>query len=55
VFEGNGITIAQDVSVLGKELKIDPQTGDVNVRDISVLQMKANKETFLKAWPVTGT
>jgi branched-chain amino acid transport system substrate-binding protein len=55
VFEGNGITIGQDVSVLGKELKIDPQTGDVNVRDISVLQMKANKETFLKAWPVTGT
>jgi branched-chain amino acid transport system substrate-binding protein len=55
VFNGDGITISADQSVLGKDLKIDPQTGDVNVRDISILLMKDNKEGFLKAWPVTGS
>ena len=53
VFEGAGITIPADKAVLGKEITIDPATGDVNAKDISVLQMKDGKETFLKAWPVT--
>jgi branched-chain amino acid transport system substrate-binding protein len=53
VFEGGGISIPADKSVLGKELKIDPATGDVNARDISVLIMKGQKETFNKAWPVS--
>jgi hypothetical protein len=39
--------------VLGKALVIDPKTGDVSARDISVLQLKNNKEGFLKAWPVS--
>jgi branched-chain amino acid transport system substrate-binding protein len=49
-----GIDIPADQSVLGKEIKIDPSTGDTNNKDISVLLMKGNKETFLKAQPVIG-
>jgi len=46
---GAGISISADQSVLGKELKIDPKTGDVNVKDITVETIKGNAETFLKA------
>jgi branched-chain amino acid transport system substrate-binding protein len=53
VFGGSGIDIPASQSVLGKEIKIDPQTGDTNNRDISVLFMKANQESYLKAQPVT--
>jgi branched-chain amino acid transport system substrate-binding protein len=53
VFSGDGISIGKADAMLGKDLKIDPASGDVDVRDISVLQMKANQESFLKAWPVT--
>ena len=35
VFSGEGITIPADESVIGKEIKIDPATGDVNAKDIS--------------------
>jgi branched-chain amino acid transport system substrate-binding protein len=52
VFEGAGITIPADQSMLGKEIHIDPATGDVNAKDISILIMKNNEETFLKAQPV---
>ena len=33
--------------------QIDPATGDVNVKDISILLVKGNAETFFKAWPVS--
>ena len=36
VFGGSGITISAADSVLGKEIKIDPKTGDVNTIDITV-------------------
>jgi branched-chain amino acid transport system substrate-binding protein len=52
VFDGEGITIPADDSVLGKELKIDTATGDVNAIDISVVLMKGGQETFFKAQPV---
>jgi branched-chain amino acid transport system substrate-binding protein len=52
VFTGSGITISKDTSVLGKDITIDPATGDVNVRDLSVLQMTAGAEKFLKTWPL---
>jgi branched-chain amino acid transport system substrate-binding protein len=55
VFEGEGITIAAADSVLGKEIKIDPQSGDVNAIDISVELMKGGEETFFKAQPVQGS
>lgn len=53
VFSGDGISLPPNKSILGKELKIDPKSGDVNVRDISVLQMKAGQEALVKAWPVS--
>jgi len=53
VFEGAGITIPADQSMLGKEIHIDPATGDVNAKDISILIMKNNQETFLQAQPVS--
>ena len=52
VFSGEGVSIAAADSVLGKELHIDPKTGDVNAKDVSVLVMKKNVETFLKAQSV---
>jgi len=53
VFTGSGIDIPANQSILGKEIKIDPQTGDVNTIDISILVMKGNAETFLQPFPVS--
>ncbi len=53
VFGSTPIDISATDSMLGKELIIDPKTGDVNAKDISVLELKGNQETFLKAWPVS--
>jgi branched-chain amino acid transport system substrate-binding protein len=50
---GDGITIPAQVSVLGKEIKIDTKTGDVNLKDISVVVVKGNQEIFLKAVQVS--
>ncbi len=52
VFGGSGITIPADKSAIGKEIKIDPKTGDTNNIDISILRMKGGAETFVKAQPV---
>ena len=52
VFGGAGITIPASESVLGKDLKIDPATGDVNAVDITVEVIKGKAETTLKAWNV---
>jgi branched-chain amino acid transport system substrate-binding protein len=52
VFGGAGITIPADQSVIGKEIIIDPKTGDTNNKDISILQLKSGVETFVKAQPV---
>ncbi|MGB9377512.1 MAG: branched-chain amino acid ABC transporter substrate-binding protein [Mycobacteriales bacterium] len=52
VFGGSGIDIPAEQSVIGKEIKIDPKTGDTNNIDISILRLKAGKETFVKAQPV---
>ena len=53
VFEGSGISIAADKAIVGKTITIDPATGDVNAKDITVELVKDGKETFLKAWPVS--
>ncbi len=53
VFSGAGVTIPAATSVVGKDLTIDPATGDVNVKDISVLQLQGGKEVFVKAVPVS--
>jgi len=53
VFSGEGITIPADKSAIGKEIKIDPATGDTSAIDISVLVIKDDKETFVAAQPVS--
>ncbi|MFG2028854.1 branched-chain amino acid ABC transporter substrate-binding protein [Streptomyces sp. NPDC048825] len=53
VFEGEGITIPAGESAVGKEITISKETGDVNVLDISVLELKGKTETYLKPWPVS--
>ena len=52
VFTAPGITIPAAESVIGKTYGVDPMTGDVTVRDMSVELMKGNAETYLKPWPV---
>jgi branched-chain amino acid transport system substrate-binding protein len=52
VFSAGGITIPEAESVLGKEIKIDPETGDVNAIDISVEIIDHGVETFFKVQPV---
>ncbi len=40
--------------VLGKEIKIDPQTGDVNAKDISVEQHEEQRRRrSSRRWPVS--
>jgi branched-chain amino acid transport system substrate-binding protein len=53
IFGGSGITIPAGESVLGKEIKIDPKTGDVNAKDITVEVIKNGAETFLKSQSVS--
>jgi len=50
---GAGITIPADQSVLGKEIKIDPATGDTSARDLTIFAVKGNKETFAKSQSVS--
>jgi branched-chain amino acid transport system substrate-binding protein len=47
-----GITIPADKAILGKEIKIDPATGDVNAIDMTIQHIIGGKETTIKAWPV---
>jgi branched-chain amino acid transport system substrate-binding protein len=54
VFSGDGITIPAETSAIGKELKIDPASGDVNVKDITILQIVNNDEKTVQPWPVAG-
>ena len=52
VFGSEGIDIPAADSVTGKEIKIDPATGDTNAKDITVEVVKDKKETFFKAQAV---
>jgi branched-chain amino acid transport system substrate-binding protein len=52
VFSGAGITIPEADSVIGKEIIIDPKTGDTNNKDISILRLTSGVEKFQKAQPV---
>ncbi|MET3805132.1 branched-chain amino acid transport system substrate-binding protein [Nakamurella sp. UYEF19] len=53
VFSGAGITIPVADSVTGKEIKIDPASGDTTAKDITVEIVKDQKETFVKAQAVS--
>ncbi len=54
VFSGSGIVVPADISAIGKEIKIDPATGDVNLLDMTIEVIKGNAETTLKGWPITA-
>jgi len=59
VFGGAGVTIPAATAIIGKTITIDPATGDVNAKDISVEVVKTGTdgkgtEAYLKAWPVSG-
>jgi len=49
VLGGAGITVPADVSVLGKDITIDPRTGDVNLQDVTVEVVKDGAEVTLQA------
>jgi branched-chain amino acid transport system substrate-binding protein len=53
VFEGSGVSVPADKAMVGKAITIDPASGDVNAKDISVELVKGADETFFKAWPVS--
>lgn len=53
VFSGAGISLSAAESILGKDLKIDPKTGDVDVIDITVLKMTSGEEKLVKPFPVS--
>ena len=53
VFGSSGIVIPADKSLTGKEIKLDPKTGDLTSQDISILTMTGGAETFLKAQPIS--
>ena len=52
VLSGEGITIPADQSVVGKEIKIDPATGDTTAQDLTIEIVKDGKETFFKSQSV---
>ena len=49
VLSGDGITIPADQSVIGKEIRIDPATGDTTALDLTIEIVKGGKETFFKS------
>jgi len=49
VLSGDGITIPADQSVVGKEIRIDPATGDTTALDLTIEIVKDGKETFFKS------
>ncbi len=52
VLSGEGITIPAAESVTGKEIKIDPASGDTTARDLTIETVKDGKETFEKSQTV---
>ena len=52
VLTGEGITIPAAESVTGKEIKIDPASGDTTARDLTVEIVKDGKEVFEKSQSV---
>jgi branched-chain amino acid transport system substrate-binding protein len=52
VLSGDGITIPQADSVTGSELAIDPATGDMKSRTITIQQMLSGAETDVMPWVI---
>jgi branched-chain amino acid transport system substrate-binding protein len=49
IFGSSGVQVPARTSVLGKTLKIDPATGDVNLKDFTALVICSGTESFYKA------
>jgi len=45
----SGIVIPKEESLTGKEIRIDPKTGDTNNKDVSILQQVNKVENFVSA------
>ena len=52
VFSGDGITISAADSVTGAEVKIDPATGDVVAKTITIQVLKGGVETDVMPWAI---
>jgi branched-chain amino acid transport system substrate-binding protein len=52
IFEGDGLGLAADVTVLGRPVTIDPQTGDSRPHDVTILQIKDGTEVSVAAQTV---
>ena len=52
VFSGSGITITADKSVTGSEIAIDPATGDVKTKTITIQIMTGGQETDVMPWEI---
>lgn len=52
VFSGEGITIPADKSVTGAEVAIDPATGDVKSRTVTIQMMTGGAETDVMPWEI---
>ena len=52
VLGGSGVTVPADISMLGKEIHLDPKTGDTTAHDMTILTVSGNKEVTLKPWTV---
>ncbi len=48
IFSGEGITIPAEDSAIGREIRIDPETGDVLTQDVSVLQLTQGQEVLVQ-------
>ncbi len=52
VLTGEGVTVPASESVLGKEIRIDPTTGDTTARDLTIEKVTGGKEVFEKSQTV---
>jgi branched-chain amino acid transport system substrate-binding protein len=49
VFEGDGLSLPADQAVLGREITVDPRTGDCRSHDVTILQIDDRAEVFVTA------
>lgn len=50
VLGGSGVTVAADISVLGKDIHLDPTTGDTTAKDCTILTVKDGAESPVMPW-----
>lgn len=52
VLSGSGVTVPADISALGKEVHLDPATGDTTALDMTILGVKGNVEMTIMPWAI---